>query len=764
MRLIKNIKLYIALAFFGLFLPVGCISEVIVPDAGENTITVTINVPVSRAIGSADDLVVNRIDVLIFNAGGAYLGRVSPTFINGTGATRNFTVMVPDGNLDLVILANSRDRIDAISASLVVGSTTRAIAYTLLTESLPANNIWNALPGSSGYRHIPMWGEALNINAAITPTVSVELIRALAKINVRFLNQTVSDRLTITGVSLHNFHTNGYLASPNWDWTNPNASTPSPTNIANKRTGFANGVTFPASVIVNNEIVDQIFLFEVAPPANPSNPTAADRVASTALIIRGYFDGSTTPSYYRIDLRDDTGVFLGVTRNHHYEIIINSVTGPGANTGAIAYDSELVNITATVRAWDAGSQVEVNYGQYLMRTNASRFTFLSAGNPAQSLNIFSDHPGGWVIEPDYPSWINLSITSSSNITDNIVITAEQLPDDNSRIGEFFIRTDGLRKRITVGQVPLSQPDPVTPRNFCPGVALSITLAAATLPPGTTPNTITYRWERSTDNAIWTSAPTPNTNLNYTIAANTTLSATTYFRRIAIWNGFEIASAPVQVLTIPLRDDIPASIVINGVTWSTLNVNAPRTFVAHSSHVGMLYQFNRNIGWNTAGGPQTWNTGTQAWQNTAWNTVVPTGNEWTAANDPCPVGWRVPTIANLNLLRDAVSQWLTVDQAFQLGFGCRGGMLFGPGVDQVVGIDNTLIIENFNPTTMLFLPSGGARSGTLGQNNISTAGVYWSRNQQAVTTAQRLQFGATTNPGTANNPRIDAMQIRCTFGN
>ena len=398
----KRMKYYTIALLSVLFLLGGCISEEIVPNSGENTITVTIGVPATattRAIvHEVDDLVIDRIDVLIFNAGGAYLGRVSPTFINGTGANRYFTVRVPQGNIDLVILANSRDRIDAIAPSLVVGTTTRAAANALLTESLPAGNIWNAQPGSPGYRHIPMWGEILNINAATTPTVSGELIRALAKINVRFLNQTVSDRLQITGVSLFNFHTTGNLAAPGFPTQNP-------TNISNKQTGFTNGVTFPASVIVNNQIIDEIFLFEVAPPANPSNPTPADRVASTALIIRGYFDGSTIPSYYRIDLRSDAGVFLGVTRNHHYEIIINSVTGPGANTAAIAYDSEAINITATVRAWDLGASMEVHYGQYLMRTNASRFTFLSTGNPAQALNIFSDHPGGWTVEPGFPTWI-----------------------------------------------------------------------------------------------------------------------------------------------------------------------------------------------------------------------------------------------------------------------------------------------------------------------------------------------------------------------
>ena len=445
----KRMNYYITALLSVLFLLTGCLSEDITPNNGENEITVTIGVPTiasTRAIvHGVDDMVIDRIDVLIFNAGGAYLGRVIPAFINaGDGITHDyrFTIRVPQGNLDLVILANSAASVDA--ATLVVGTTTRAQANAQLTTALPANNIWNATPGSPGYRHIPMWGEISNINAATQSTVNGELIRALAKIDVTFANQAVSDRLTITGVSLFNFATTGNLAA---------LGTQNP-NTTNKQTGFANGVTFPNSVIANNEIRDQIFLFEVAPPANPANPTPADRVASTALIIRGLFDGAVSPnySYYRIDMRDGTGPFLGVTRNHHYQIIINSVTGPGSNTAAIAYDSEAINITATVRAWDLGGTVVVHYGQYLMRTNANRFTFAQGGG-TQSLNIFSDHPGGWTVENPHSSWITLGgTTSSTNTTDWQTMTIFVADGTPQQTGYFFIVTAGLRKRITVQQI------------------------------------------------------------------------------------------------------------------------------------------------------------------------------------------------------------------------------------------------------------------------------------------------------------------------
>lgn len=765
MKLIKNIKHFIAFGIFGLLLLMDCTPEAFAPRAGENTISITIDVPgaaSSRAIagGSADDNAINRIDVLIFKVGGAYLGRVSPIVINGSGATRSFTIPVPEGNLDLVILANSRDRIDAIASNLVVGATARTAAYALLTESLPATNIWNAQSGSTGYKPFPMWGEALNINVATTPSITgVELVRALAKINVRFLNSGISDRLTIAGVSLYNFHTTGYLAS--WG-----AGANTPTAISDKRTGFANGLAFPASVINGNQIIDEIFLFEVAPPANPGNPTVADRVASTSIIISGFYKGDNPAntaelSYYRIDLRDDAGVFLGVTRNSEYDIIIRSVTGAGANTGEIAYDSESVNITATVRAWDAGDREEVDYGgEHLMRTGASRLTFLSEGegNAAQSLNIFSDHPGGWVVEPGYPDWFHLSITAGNNITEVVDITCTPFPD--LRTGEFFIRTEGLRKRITVAQVPFSQPDPPAEISICLDVSNTINLDAAVVPDGAIPDisTITYRWETSIDDVVWTVAATPDSVPDYTIDAGI-LMENTYFRRVAIWNGFEIVTTPVRVLLHVLRTDIPDFITIgigaNARIWSTRNLDTPGVFAPHASSFGKHYQAGTIRGvtnyWSIADYGE--DVPVPGWNSSNFR------EPWTEAQEPCILArregspnWRLPIDSEhsgeFHHLLDVSprgsdkmrGQNITQAQAGRLGLGCSAGRLFGPNVDTVIR-DGNVVPDNFDPNTMLFIPATGWRLGESGVYELpNDFAVYWSSGTAGPTFVWSLAFG------------------------
>jgi len=79
------------------------------------------------------------------------------------------------------------------------------------------------------------------------------------------------------------------------------------------------------------------------------------------------------------------------------------------------------------------------------------------------------------------------------------------------------------------------------------------------------------------------------------------------------------------------------VVINGVCWATRNVDRPGTFTADPANSGMLYQWNRRIGWAVTGNVSDWN-----------NTPA-IGNIWEKVNDPCPSGWRVPTPAELESL-------------------------------------------------------------------------------------------------------------------
>ena len=80
-------------------------------------------------------------------------------------------------------------------------------------------------------------------------------------------------------------------------------------------------------------------------------------------------------------------------------------------------------------------------------------------------------------------------------------------------------------------------------------------------------------------------------------------------------------------------------------WATRNVDAPSTFAARPEDPGMFYQWNRKIGWSATDPMINSNGGT------VWDSSMATGMTWEKANDPSPVGWRLPTVEEQNKLRD-----------------------------------------------------------------------------------------------------------------
>ena len=152
--------------------------------------------------------------------------------------------------------------------------------------------------------------------------------------------------------------------------------------------------------------------------------------------------------------------------------------------------------------------------------------------------------------------------------------------------------------------------------------------------------------------------------------------------------------------------IDAGVVINDVRWATRNVCAPGTFADNPEDAGMFYQWNRRRAWNTINIIVS-----------GWNREAAGGPTWTAASDPCPPGWRVPTEAEIRSLHVADREWAVKNGIV--------GLLFGAAPNQI------------------FLPAVGVRSWTSGMLEREYAdyykqGVYWSSERNRVN-AWRLHF-------------------------
>ena len=141
------------------------------------------------------------------------------------------------------------------------------------------------------------------------------------------------------------------------------------------------------------------------------------------------------------------------------------------------------------------------------------------------------------------------------------------------------------------------------------------------------------------------------------------------------------------------------VAINGVCWATRNVDMPGTFAENPWDTGMLYQWNRNIGWIANSTLQNYNGGT------VWDASTPTGATWENDNNLFPDGWRLPTLSELQSLFDTEkvdNVWTTM--------GSVPGRLF---------------TDKFNNNS-IFLRAAGYRSafdGTFYSGNYN--GYYWT---------------------------------------
>jgi uncharacterized protein (TIGR02145 family) len=141
-----------------------------------------------------------------------------------------------------------------------------------------------------------------------------------------------------------------------------------------------------------------------------------------------------------------------------------------------------------------------------------------------------------------------------------------------------------------------------------------------------------------------------------------------------------------------REEI--GVVINGVKWATRNVNTPGTFTKHPSESGMLYQWNRNVGWSSTEPMKNSDGGT------TWNDSFLAGDSWEPANYPCPEGWRLPTQSEIFSLVNSGSVW-----------------------DNLNGINGRYIGDK---SDSLFFPAAGNRNNSSGTLNAAGAcGYYWS---------------------------------------
>ena len=160
---------------------------------------------------------------------------------------------------------------------------------------------------------------------------------------------------------------------------------------------------------------------------------------------------------------------------------------------------------------------------------------------------------------------------------------------------------------------------------------------------------------------------------------------------------------------PATNTIDQGVIINGVKWATRNVDNPGTFADKPEDTGMFYQWNRKAAWLATG------------DITNWDSSIPAGDMWEKANDPSPIGWRVPTLDEIKTLYD--SGKVTIEWTAQNGINGRRFTDIATG-------------------NSIFLPAAGYlgnSDGTL--YSVGSDGYYWSRQQYNKVLAYYLYFSS-----------------------
>jgi uncharacterized protein (TIGR02145 family) len=199
------------------------------------------------------------------------------------------------------------------------------------------------------------------------------------------------------------------------------------------------------------------------------------------------------------------------------------------------------------------------------------------------------------------------------------------------------------------------------------------------------------------------------------AANKTVNWTSSNTNVATVANGTVAAREVGTATITVTTEdgnytatclitvTPEWVEISGVKWAKRNVDMPGTFAAKQEDAGMYYQWGRLVGWSNTD-PLISSNGNNIWDDSPYEDG--TSYTWDKDNDPCPVGWRVPTISELHSLIETAREWTTINGINGWIFGTEDNTIFLPAAKGREGENGSLLNEHLWYT-------------------VNTFGMYWS---------------------------------------
>lgn len=421
----------------------------------------------SKALTASDENKIADIDILVFdvddnnNETFSYHRAVTSTITQGGTDNQevSFKTWLKRGNnQNIVLIANARPVVNTIISSIAEKGSKADILKKLVisrTGSWPSDS---SLP-------IPMYSETgktdIHAVANTNPPLNMQLLRMLARIDVKNL----AANFELQEVYLCNASMSGYI-SPEWN-TKGNiafgATTP------NLPPSFSKQSPLPYTVL-SETLEREIYTFESAEATDTNGHDNVNRKNSTCLVLKGLYSGKSY--YYRIDFTypdpaatDPSSIkYMPLLRNYKYEIDITRAEGIGYSSIQDAINSYTVssNLKTRILWYDEAKAKDISYnGQYMLALTDDSFLF-EPGTTDMPIEITTDYPKGWEIDPvngiknadgsSASSWLTVNTFSGAANSTPVIIAVADIPQNIAvRAGYIEITSGRLRADIEIIQ-------------------------------------------------------------------------------------------------------------------------------------------------------------------------------------------------------------------------------------------------------------------------------------------------------------------------
>lgn len=418
--------------------------------------------PGTRAM-PADESRIDEVYVLLFHPGGTFEGAYpgsAPQNHPSVPGRRTFTVTLPEGNFDVMVIANSLSHITA--AGLTAGMTRAQVSAAL---TMRQTGKW----GVAGSDLFPFWGELKNVVLQKNGTLGViPLNRAVAKIDI-VSSDAVKNDFTLQTVSVYHWQRDMALIPDEGTMQGDEVTKATRTGSVLDLIPASGKITYSGGDITGGGISSKIYLNETP------NPGSGDFPVIPCIVIGGQLTGETGIRYYRIDLStvevDGTRKYRDLLRNHHYSLTLRDLLTNGSDTEEEAYESTAIEIETDIQQWEEGEMKNIIIdGEYWLRVDPAEFELAreahEAGPDSRAERFTPDDyffeiesNTSWSIDPaaiEYsPSgqsdWFDLNHWSgSAGLTDMEMYVTENTSGGN-RVAVFTVAAGTIRYKVKVTQ-------------------------------------------------------------------------------------------------------------------------------------------------------------------------------------------------------------------------------------------------------------------------------------------------------------------------